>query len=73
MFEPCMTKLLDAPQWRSAGPSPIGVNGSSFTGAIQSVVGQKTTTNPDTYVLFAGAVNSGVWRLEAFRLRGCAG
>ena len=61
-----MIRLLDVPSWSSAGPNPIGLSATSFTGAIQTVVGWKIASNPDRYVLFAGAVNGGVWRSDTF-------
>ena len=61
-----MIRLLDVPSWSSAGPKPIGLSATSFTGAIQTVVGWKIASNPDRYVLFAGAVNGGVWRSDTF-------
>jgi hypothetical protein len=57
-------KLLGAPNWTSAGPNPILLQGSSITGAVQTVVGK--ALGPNAYVLYAGAVNGGVWRADNF-------
>jgi protocatechuate 3,4-dioxygenase beta subunit len=63
-----MMKFAGLPAWRSCGPNPIGFNSFSITGAIQSVVG-KSISHPggaDTFVLYAGAVDGGVWRADNF-------
>src|SRR5690349_9821126 len=56
------SKLLGQPAWSGAGPSPIQLGNSSVTGAIQAIAGVKVGSDPDTYVLFAAAVNGGIWR-----------
>src|SRR5215472_16399456 len=63
-----MIKLPEAPSWSSCGPNPVVVGNSSIIGAIQCVVGQRTSQagEPDEFILFAGTVNGGVWRTNGF-------
>ncbi len=59
-----MINLLGTPKWTNEGPNPILVNGSSETGAVQCFAGRGIGSG--AYVLYAGAVNGGVWRATNF-------
>jgi hypothetical protein len=64
-----MIQLLGRPLWINVGPNPIAVKGAnSISGAIQRLVAHRIThpTGPDTYILYAGSVNGGVWRADNF-------
>ena len=60
-----MIKLLGNPSWKSCGPSPVLMPIGSTTGAIQTVIGRRQA-NSDTFDLFVGAVNGGVWSSKNF-------
>ena len=63
-----MIDFFGAPAWTNVGPNPITTGNGSITGAVQSVVAQRTNPagQPPTYTLYAATINGGVWRSDDF-------